>query len=174
MTKKPTRTTVTASGDELELPDDTIERPIDDDDELEEDGELEASESHEDAPYTGEEDTVPAAPSEPEADAESDEEAVERVIPDLDEAEIPPISTEHELAAYTSGYRLGSDGPDYVQGLAEMGRHLGSNFEPAEEEAFLALPAEDFWPRWWLGYIDALHGRAQRSYTPRDPSDFDW
>lgn len=100
--------------------------------------------------------------------------AAEAAIEALEAAGVPTIDTNHELAAYTSGYRAGGDDPGWLLTLAELGRHLGSFFEPEEEVAFEALSAEEFWSRWTLGYLDAAAGRMARPERPRKREEMDW
>lgn len=109
-----------------------------------------------------------------EADRLTVEAAAEVVLERFEEGGVPTIDTDHELAAYWSGYRAGGDDPGYLLTLAELGRHLGSFFRPEEEEAFGALNAADFWGRWMLGYLDAAAGRVARPEKPRTPEEMDW
>ena len=117
---------------------------------------------------------VGADTTEEEADAEAAATAAEEALQTFEEAGIPSMDTDHELAAYWSGYRAGGDDPGYLLTLAELNRHLGSFFEPEEAEAFDALSREDFWSRWMLGYLDAAAGRMARPKRPRTAEEMDF
>ncbi len=159
----------------MEGPRVTIERPEPDVDEQEdEDEERVSPETAQDA--AGGAETPPAAddtatgvgatetPTEPGPEA-----AV-----DVDLGETPALSTDHEYAAYTCGYRAGCDDPGWLLTLGELRRHLGSFFHPEEEEAFKAISPEDFWTRWGLGYADAVTKRTARTKLPPQREDMDW
>ncbi len=109
-----------------------------------------------------------------EADRQDVEAAAEVVLQRFEEGGVPTIDTDHEHAAYWSGYRAGGDDPGWLLTLAELRRHLGSFFRPEEEEAFNALNGDDFWTRWMLGYLDAAAGRMARPEKPRTPEEMDW
>ena len=109
-----------------------------------------------------------------EADRQDVLAVAESVLQSFEEGGIPTIDTDHEHAAYGSGYRAGGDDPGYLLTLAELRRHLGSFFEPEEEEAFTTLNGDDFWSRWMLGYLDAAAGRMARPEKPRTAEEMDW
>lgn len=82
--------------------------------------------------------------------------------------ETPTLETDNEVAAYDCGFRAGADDPGWLLDLAEVGRHLGSFLTSREDEAFEAMPAEEWWTRWALGYSDASAQTTRR--TPRPPT----
>ncbi len=131
-------------------------------------------EAEEVAPGSPEPESWAFRQAEEQADAEAAATAAEEALVTFEEAGIPSMDTDHELAAYWSGYRAGGDDPGYLLTLAELNRHLGSFFEPEEEEAFDALSREDFWSRWMLGYLDAAAGRMARPEKPRTAEEMDW
>ena len=131
-------------------------------------------EAEEDAPGSPEGEPTATETTEAQADAEAAATAAGEALATFEEAGIPSMDTDHELAAYWSGYRAGGDDPGYLLTLAELNRHLGSFFEPEEAEAFDALSREDFWSRWMLGYLDAAAGRMARPEKPRTAEEMDW
>ena len=128
----------------------------------------------EDAPGSTETPAPTSDTAEEEAGELEGKAAAEAAIEALEAAGVPTIDTDHEHAAYGSGYRAGGDDPGWLLTLAEMGRHLGSFFEPEEEGAFNALNAEELWSRWTLGYLDAAAGRMARPERPRKAEDMDF
>lgn len=131
-------------------------------------------EAEEDAPGSPEGEGSHSSPAAAMADAETAEAVALEALEEMEAGELPTLDTDHELAAYWSGYRAGGDDPGWLLTLAEMRRHLGSFFRPEEEEAFNELSTDDFWSRWTLGYIDAAAGRMARPKEPRKPEAMDF
>lgn len=156
-------------------PEDTIERPLPDEDEQEEeDEERVTAKTAEDAGV--ETKPQPEDTSGPEAATEGEPApgTPEQPVELSEEWELPTLDTDHEYAAYTSGYRAGEDDPGWLLTLAEMRRHLGSFFTEEEETAFGALSPDDFWARWALGYSDAVANKVRRPRGARQPDEWEF
>jgi hypothetical protein len=149
--------------DELAGAEGTIERPTEpDDDEAEEDDELEARHTDEDASDAEEGPAQGVAAATGEAAEEAPVAAEPEPMEWPEDVPVPTLGSDDEYTAYLCGYRAGETDPGYLLMLAEVGRHLGSFFTEEEAEAFGRMPGDQWWQRWGLGYIDATQKRIRR------------